>query len=120
MNESAPRYWLSMSLLFAAMATTLVLLNPRLVMASFVILLGGMVLVSIRYGQLSKSARAKLQLSSPALSLVSISIFAVCLLIRGSEIAFYAAPPFSVAAGIAVYLTMKKTNMYYVEARTNM
>lgn len=119
MHESATKYWFSMSLLFAAMTTALILLDEWFVLASFAILIGGMIVVSVKYGQLRKDARTKMQISSPALPMVAISIFAAALLIRATDFSLYAAPLFSVGAGIAVYFTMKKANMYYPEARTN-
>lgn len=115
MNEEATKYWLSLSLLFAAMTIVLILLQGWLMIIGLVVLIAGMVLITAKHGQFDKNARSQMPPSSSMLPLVAIAFFAVALLVRATEFALYAAPILSVLAGVAVFYTMKKSGLYYAQ-----
>lgn len=112
-ENSAKSYWLSLSGLVVALLSVYIIADGWWLAVGSVALLASIAFVTAKYGQFSKEAREHGSRFSPTLSWALAAFFAAGFLTRGSEVAPYLGPIIGVSCGAALYMIMKRKNMYY-------
>ncbi|MDQ4500706.1 hypothetical protein [Sinomonas sp. ASV322] len=113
-QKSPRRYWIELSAAFAVALDVSVVMPGLALMAAMLLgLVVATFIHAVYYGQIGRHIQGKFATATPGMGLTGMPFAAAALLLRGTEIAYWAGPLLAAAGFVVMFLFLDRFGKFY-------